>query len=308
MHLDRRALLVGGTALGLSACVRHSPVKTEIAPPPHAALAALEAQSGGRLGVFIRDIALRRSAGHRFEERFGMCSTFKLSLAAMVFRLSEQGKLKLDEVLPYTKADLLPTSPVTTEKLAQGGMTVEELARATQMTSDNAAANLLLRRIGGPAAVTAFWRSLGDNVSRLDRYETEMNLVPPGEVRDTTSPMAIAGSMAQFLTGDVLSAEHREKLIGWMAETQTGLKRIRGGLPPRWRQGDKTGTGLHESFADKYNDLAIFWPRAGTPVIVTCFYEGPGHFDRMRDEDQAVLAEVGRIAAAQAAEWHGGLD
>lgn len=306
MQIDRRTLLAGSAALTISGCAPKVPLAAAVTANP--AIAALEAKAGGRLGAFVLDTASGKMTGHRVDELFGMCSTFKLSLCAALFQMAEQGKLRLDEVLPYAKADLLPVSPVTTENLPKGGMTIEALARATQLTSDNAAANILMRRIGGPGAVTAFWRSLGDTVSRLDRFETQLNLVPQGELRDTTSPKAMALSIAKFLAGDVLLPEHREKLIGWMAETQTGMKRIRGGLPKQWRQGDKTGTGIHESFANKYNDIAIFWPPARLPVIVTCFYEGPGHFENIRDEDQSVLTEIGRIAAAQAVEWHGGLD
>jgi beta-lactamase class A len=156
--------------------------------------------------------------------------------------------------------------------------------------------------------MTAYWRSLGDTISRADRYEPEMNFVPEGEVRDTTSPQAMARSMAQFLTTDALPSASREKLLGWMAETKTGTKRIRAGLPQSWRQGDKTGTGSSKKYNSKYNDIAIFWPPARTPVIVTAYYEADGRYTEMRDQDQAVLAEVGRIAAATAVEWAGGLD
>lgn len=306
MILDRRGLFVGTTALAVTAC---APKVAGLAPSfLNPELATLEKLSGGRLGVAIFDTASEKLSGNRIDERFGICSTFKLSLAATIFKMAEQDLVTLDEFLAYSKADLLPVSPVTTENLSKGGMTIEALAKATQITSDNAAANILMRRIGGPQAVTAFWRSIGDNVSRLDRYETEMNLVPDGEVRDTTSPKAIALSMAKFLNSDILLPQHKAKLIGWMEETQTGLKRIRGGLPRSWRQGDKTGTATHKSFTNKYNDVAIFWPPARPPVIVTCFYEGPIYFDGIRDVDQAVLVEVGRIAAAQAVEWHGGLD
>ncbi len=306
MQIGRRDILVGGAAFMVAGCA----AKTPAAYPDQAqlAFASLEAKSGGRLGAYILDTASGNSAGFRADERFGMCSTFKLSLAAAILQMSERGMVELDTFLPYTQADLMSVSPVTAANLSKGGMTVEALARATQITSDNAAANILLKHIGGPPALTAFWRSLGDNVSRLDRYEGEMNLVPEGEIRDTTSPKAIAQSMVKFLTTDVLSPESREKLLAWMAETQTGLKRIRAGLPERWRAGDKTGTGIHKSYSNKYNDLAIFWPPSRPPVIVSCFYEGPVYFDDMRDADQAVLAQVGRIAAAQAVEWHGGLD
>ncbi len=310
MIFDRRRVLVSGAAFAMTSAVAGCAPKSAIVPQniSNDSLAKLEANSGGRLGAYIFDTASGKSAGRRIDERFGMCSTFKLSLAAAILKLSEQGKLRLDDFLPYTKTDLMSVSPVTTENLAKGGMTVEALAKATQITSDNAAANILMKHIGGPTAVTAFWRSLGDNVSRIDRYEPQMNLVSSGEIRDTTSPGAIARSAAKFLTTDTLTIASREKLIGWMAETQTGVKRLRAGLPESWRQGDKTGTGIHESYTNKYNDIAIFWPPARPPVIVSCFYEGPVFFDDMRDVDLAVLAEVGRIAAAQVEEWHRGLD
>jgi beta-lactamase class A len=306
MILRRRDILIGGAALIAGGCAVQNPL--DYSDHSALALSALEAKSGGRLGVYIFDTESGNSIGHRIDQRFAMCSTFKLSLAAAVLQMAEKGKAELTTVIPYTKADLVPNSPVTTENLITGGMTLEALAKATQMTSDNTAANLLMRHIGGPAAMTAFWRSLGDTVSRADRYEPEMNFVPAGEVRDTTSPQAIARSMAKFLTTDLLSAPSQEKLLSWMADTKTGTKRIRAGLPQSWRQGDKTGTGSSKHYNSKYNDIAIFWPPGRPPVIVTAFFEADGRYDDMRDADQAVLAEVGRIAAAQAVEWHGGLD
>ncbi len=307
-HSDfsRRAVIAGAGLLALSACSAQK--KINQVSLLESKIAQLEKQAGGRLGAFILDTATGRSIAHRADERFGMCSTFKLSLAAAILQMADAGKLQLDTILPYSKADLVSNSSVTTQNVASGGMAIEALAKAVQLTSDNAAANILMKHIGGPATLTAFWRSLGDNISRADRYETELNLVPAGEVRDTTSPQAIARSTAKFLTSDTLLPASREKLIGWMAETKTGAKRIRAGLPPLWRQGDKTGTGTHESYGNKYNDIAIFWPPVRPPVIVTCFYEGPVFSKEIRDVDQAVLAEVGRIAAAQSAEWAGGFD
>lgn len=297
MEINRRTLLASGSAaLMLAGCKAAEVAKPEFRAS--AELAELEKKTGGKLSAFILDTGSGQAVGHRIDERFGMCSTFKLPLGATVLKLAEQGKVKLNEMLPYTKDDLLPNSPVTTENLAKGGMTVEALARATHVTSDNAAANVLMKHIGGPEMVTAFWRSLGDNVSRLDRYETDMNMVPTGEVRDTTSAQAMARGMEKFLFGDVLSEESRKKLIAWMVHTETGKKRIRAGLPPEWRAGDKTGTAANKAFANKYNDVAIAWPAGKPPLIITAFYEADGFYDEMRDKDQAVLAEVGRIAAA----------
>jgi beta-lactamase class A len=307
MMIDRRNILAGGAALIAAGCAVKVPAAQQSSS--RKALAALEAGSGGRLGVYILDTSSGKSTSYRPDERFGMCSTFKLALAAIILLRGANGSLNLQTVLPYTKTDLMPNSPVTSDNVAAGGMSVIALAEATQKTSDNTAANLLMRHLGGPAALTAIFRNWRDDVTRFDRYEPEMNNVPPGEVRDTTSPRAFAQTMAKLLTGDeILPAAQRETLIGWMIDTETGVKRIRAGLPSSWKSGDKTGTGWSANYNNKTNDVAIFWPPSRPPVIVTAYFEADGSYQDIRDVDQAVLASVGRIAAAQAVEWHGGLD
>ena len=262
------------------------------------ALLALEARHGGRLGVCILDVRSRRVTGHRLDERFAMCSTFKLPLAAVVLREADRGRLLLSEVLPYTQKDMLSYAPVTGEHLKDGGMTVGALAEAAQVTSDNVAANLLLTRLGGPAAFTARLREMGDRHTRLDRMEPALNVVPPGDERDTTTPRGMADTLAAVATGDLLKPASRELLIEWMVKTRTGDKRIRAGLPKDWRAGDKTGTITGDETADKYNDVAIAFPPGRGALVVAAFYDTGKHFRDIRDEDQAVLAEVGRLAAA----------
>ncbi len=265
----------------------------------HAPLAALEKKVGGRLGVAFLNTGNGSIVGHRLHERFGMCSTFKLALAAEVLRKIDQGTLKSDQWVTYGKADILSHAPVAKEHLARGGMTVLAMAEAIQTTSDNTAANALLKLIGGPAAFTQLLRAGGDNVTRVDRMEPEMNRVGPGEVRDTTTPHAAALTAQRQLVGGWLKPESNRLLISWMEATETGTKRLRAGFPPGWRAGDKTGTGMSKGMADKYNDLAIVWPPGKPPILITAYYETPtNHGGKIRDEDQAVLAEVGRIATA----------
>lgn len=307
MDMDRRTILAGGAALTLTACapaLRDGPdimVNTEMSD--------LESKVGGRLGAFVLDTASGRMSGHRYGEMFAMCSTFKLALAGAVLHLADSGRLNPVAELRYTQTDMVPHAPVTGPNLPKGAMRIIDLAEATQKTSDNVAANLLIRHMGGPAAVTALIRSWGDGITRLDRYETEMNNVPPGEERDTTTPRAFARTMAGLLTTDrILSHASRELLIRWMVDTNTGSRRIRAGLPPAWVGGDKTGTANSPNYNNKTNDVAIFWPSARMPVIVTAYYESDGKYAETRDQDQAVLAQVGQIAAAQAVEWHGGSD
>lgn len=175
-------------------------------------------------------------------------------------------------------------------------MTVAALAEAAQVKGDNTAANLLLPFVGGPAGFTAILRSLGDTRTRLDRIEPEVNLGSPGELRDTTTPAAMAHLMETLLVGDALSPTSRERMIAWMIETRTGLGRIRAGLPAHWQAGDKTGSGIAPVMVNKYNDIAIAWPADGSPIIITAYFEASAHFDDLRDEDEAVLAGVGSIA------------
>jgi beta-lactamase class A len=298
---DRRTFMsyafAGALALPvLTACAAPVP-KAPARKAPTDELIALEAKSQGRLGVGILDTATGELVGNRLDERFAMCSTFKLPLAAEVLRDVDVGKRKLDQFIAFSKADMVSHAPVTGANLAAGGMTIGDLAKATQITSDNPAANLIIRELGGPLAVTQRFRLAGDPITRIDRYEPMMNFVVADDPRDTTSPAAMAGLIARYLTTDYLSKPSKDLLIGWMIETRTGAKRLRAGLPEEWKAGDKTGTGMADGMLDKYNDVAIFWPPGRAPIIVAAYYETAFAYGDTRDAFQAVLAEAGRIAA-----------
>lgn len=288
----RRALLAALAAAAVA------PLEARRQDAAEAALAAAEKAVGGRLGVGILDTGSGRIVGQRLDERFAMCSTFKLALAAMVLREADAGRLSLDERIVYTKADLQSYAPITSQHLADGHMTVAALAEAAQTTSDNTAANLLLRRLGGPARFTASVRQAGDAVTRLDRFEPTLNLVVPGDDRDTTTPRAMATLVAKYLTTDYLSAASRERLIGWMVATTTGQKRIRAGFPADWRAGDKTGTAQADEMTDKVNDIAIAFPPGRAPLVVTAYFDSVRKTGATQPGDEAALAAAGRVAAA----------
>jgi beta-lactamase class A len=292
----RRLLIAGSGAIALAAGVTARPVCAAVAAESQG-FAELERNAGGRLGVTALDTGSGQAISHRGDERFGFCSTFKLLLAAIVLREADQGRLTLDTRVRYSAADMVPYAPVTERHLDQGYMTIGALAEAAQVTSDNVAANLLLGVIGGPAGFTALLRAAGDDTTRLDRLEPTLNVVPPGELRDTTTPMAMSRTVARLLTSDYLSAASRSTLIDWMVSTRTGLRRLRAGLPADWRAGDKTGTGMSEGMANKYNDVAIVFPPHLQPLVVSAFYESPTRSGSVGTEDEAVLAAVGRIVA-----------
>jgi beta-lactamase class A len=250
-----------------------------------------------RLGVCVLDTATGEATGNRMEEHFAMCSTFKLALVAACLREADQGRLDLAQVLTYSEKDLLPWAPVTRENLASGGMSIGALAQAAQELSDGVAANLLIKRLGGPATVTAKFREMGDTVTRLDRYEPDLGLVLSADLRDTTSPLAMAHLVRRITTGDLLTTSSRERLLQWMQSTDTGHNRLRAGLPAEWRSGDKTGTGRTEGTTNKCNDVAITFPPGRPPIIIAAYFDSGEYTPQIERRHEAVLADVGRIAA-----------
>lgn len=270
-----------------------------------ARLIAMEAMlDGGRLGVCAIDTGSGARIMHRGEERFAMASTFKWLLAAAGLKNVDTGAMPLDQRVLYSEADLLDYAPVTKAHLAEGGMTVEQLLEAIVTISDNTATNLLLQSVMGPEGLTQFLRANGDGVTRLDRTEPTLNENARDDPRDTTTPVAMAQTMQHILVGgdglaggDVLTAASRERLIGWMEKSTTGLKRLRAGFPG-WRAGDKTGKGANGAT----NDCAIVWPPATAgkksgprkPIVIASYMSegvaGP-------ETREAVHAAIGGLIA-----------
>jgi beta-lactamase class A len=252
--------------------------------------ADIEAREGGRLGVFVRDTGTGATIEHRSDERFPMCSTFKLLTAAAALKRVDEGAERLDRKIAYGPSDLLEYAPIAKAHVAEGGMTVADLCAAAIDWSDNTAGNLVLESVGGPAGFTQFARSLGDEVTRLDRNEPTLNESLPGDERDTTSPRAMAGTMQKVLVGDALSDASRSQLQMWLIGDKVGDKRLRAGLPPSWRIGDKTGTGDRGST----NAVAIIWPPGRAPLIATVYYTGSS---ASVDARNAVHKEIGALIA-----------
>jgi beta-lactamase class A len=250
----------------------------------------MERGLGGRVGLSVLDTGSGKTLSWRGNDRFAMCSSFKWLLAALILSRADQGKLNLAEPIPFTAAALLPHSPVTAAHLKEGAMSIEALCAAAVEESDNGATDLLLKRIGGPAQVTSYARSLGDRMTRLDRNEPRLNDNLPGDPRDTTTPNAMIKSMKTVWLGDVLQSTSREKLLGWLRKSQTGLNRLRAGLPPAWKEGDKTGTGDRGAAVDD----AIIWPPGRSPILAAAYLS-----DSKKPVEvlEAAFAEIGRRIA-----------
>ena len=268
-----------------------SPVPTT--PPPldlTVALADVEARHGVRLGLHALDTAQGRTVSHRADERFAFCSTVKPLAAAAV--LASRGVGGLDEAVPVTADDLVTYSPVAETRVGVG-MTWRELGDAAVRYSDNTAGNLLLRGAGGPEGLTAWLRGVGDDVTRSDRWEPDLNAFTPGDERDTSTPRALAGTYGALVVGEVLAPPERDVLTDWLVRNTTGDALVRAAARPGWTVGDKTGSGAHGT----RNDVAVVWPGAlgtpdGTPVLLAICTDRP---DPDADTDDAPLAEAAGI-------------
>lgn len=273
--LTRRNALVYALALG--ACQQNenrAPVEPndDRAMFFHGRISQLEQRIGGRIGVSALNTGDGFTLGKRADERFAMCSMFKWLLAAQVLHIDMRTPGFRSREVRFTPADLegLGHTPVTRANVVRGRMTMEELAHAAVVQSDNGAANLIMAAAGGPEGLTQFLRANGDSVTRLDRLEPALNENLPGDERDTTTPNAMARTMRHFLlTDEVLNAASRETLTNWLIECQTGLDRLRGGFPADWRAGDKTGTS--DDTHNATTDVAIAWPPSRAPIIVASF-------------------------------------
>jgi len=253
---------------------------------------AIEASVAGRLGVAVLDTATGALEGYRLDERFAMCSTFKFLAVAMVLARVDAGQQRLDERIVVTRASLIDWSPVTGKHVGQP-MSVADLCEAAITLSDNAAANLLLASAGGPAAVTAFARRIGDDVTRLDRTEPTLNEGTPGDPRDTSTPRAMARTLQTVLLGNALSPASRARLVAWMTATATGVERLRAGLPVDWRLAHKTGTGR----LGTTNDIGVLWPPRRAPLVVVSYLTECAAPAAARE---AALARVARSVAGGA--------
>ncbi|MDI2130702.1 class A beta-lactamase [Yinghuangia seranimata] len=293
--VGRRALLALGAGAALSgAAGAFSGAEAAVSAEAGLArrMADLERQHDARIGAYAWNTATGAVAAYRAGEAFPLCSVCKVPVVGAVLRdLDRDGRFLATRVA-YTPQDATSAgyAPITgrADNLAHG-MTVAELCAAAIMYSDNCAANLLLHALGGPAAVTAFCRSVGDPATRLDRCEPALNSAEPGRITDTTTPRAIARTCARLLLGDELRPANRRLLTRWMLGNTTGDRRIRAGLPTAWSVADKTGTGGYGAT----NDVAVAWTPNGTPVVMAVLTTKPRDPQAAADED----------LVAQAAAW-----
>ncbi|MEV0851601.1 class A beta-lactamase [Nocardia fluminea] len=288
------AVALAISAVTLTACASND---ADSAPSTSATVAAtapfadMEAKYGARLGLSVIDTGTAATANYRESERFPMASTFKGLACGALLQAHPLSTGYFDQVIRYTAADIVVNSPET-EKHIDTGMTVTALCDAAITLSDNTAGNMLLRLLGGPAGFTAFLRTLGDTVSRLDRWEPELNTAIPGDERDTTTAAALVANYRALVVGTALQEPERAQLATWLKASKTGAKRIKAGLPTDWIVGDKTGTPAYGSALD----VAVAWPPNRAPLVLAVLTTKP---DQNAEPSNDLVAEATKAAVAQ---------
>lgn len=308
--VSRRAVLTGLAALPLVGCTTGTnaaspkpaePASSDPAPsasessvPPTAdprvarELRVLERKFDARLGVYALDTGSGRTVTHRPDERFAYASTCKALLAGAV--LDKNSLRQMDRLVRYGRDDLISASPIT-EQHVDTGLTLRELCDAAVRYSDNTAANLLFHELGSPGALQAALRSLGDNVTRCDRYEAALSEATPGDLRDTSTPRALATGLRAYVLGSTLPADKRAVLTDLLRRNTTGDHTIRAGTPDGWQVGDKTGTGGYGT----RNDIAIIWPPGAAPIALAVLSRRDA---KDSERDDALIAGAAKVALA----------
>lgn len=248
-----------------------------------------EKQLDARVGLAVLDTGTGARWLYRARERFPMASTFKVLACGALLARSDVGSEDRSRRVPITRSDLVTYSPVTEGWVGQE-VTLDALCAATLRTSDNTAANKVLEALGGPAAVTAFLRAIGDPATRLDRWETELNEAAPGDERDTTTPAAMVNSLRALLLGDALSPSAQKTLTAWLVDNEVGGPLLRAGIPADWRIGDRTGAGGHGT----RGVVAIIWPPDRAPLIAAVYITQTEASMAQRNE---AIASIGKALA-----------
>lgn len=282
------AILLGIAMMIAGVCARAAPAADDAIL---AKAREIEGRLGARVGLVIQDTGDGRSWRYRADERFPMMSTFKALACGALLHRADEGGGDLEKTVLVAQADLVPYAPVSKAWVGRR-VALGDLCAATMRTSDNVAANKILESIGGPGAVTAFARGLGDRTTRLDRYEPGLNEGTPGDARDTTSPAAMADTLRALVLGDVLSASSKARLTGWLVGNEVGGPLLRAGIPRAWRTGDRTGAGGHGS----RGVIAVMWPPAHAPIVAAIYITGT---DASMEDRNAAIAGLGAALAAE---------
>jgi beta-lactamase class A len=241
-----------------------------------------------------------------------MQSVFKLPLALTVLHLMDTGELlpsqlgesiskKLDRTVRFLPEDRIPHaySPLQDRySEANVDVSLRELIELIAGQSDNAASDVLLRIIGGPAVVQGYVRSLGITGFQLQDGEQGLHRDPTAQYRNWIEPAAAVQLLERLITNPPLSSEANDFLLQTLAASTTGPNRLRAGLPTGTVLAHKTGTsGEHDGKAEATNDIGLITLPDGRRLAVAVFVTDARASEATRD---SVIARIGRAAYDEA--------
>ncbi|WP_435249650.1 class A beta-lactamase [Vibrio sp. nBUS_14] len=224
----------------------------------------VESRVSARIGVAVYDTATNEMWSYKGDERFPMMSTFKTLACANLLYDSENEGLDLESKARVESNKLIAWSPITKEFVGKD-ISLKDACTATMEMSDNTAANIVLAGIDGPNGLTEFLRSTGDNKTRLNHIEPDLNHARPGDVRDTTTPNTMVKTLNDLVYGNVLSEASKAQLKTWMKDNKVSDGMIRSILPDGWNIADRSGAGAYGSRAI----TAIVWSETRAPLIIS---------------------------------------
>lgn len=254
------------------------------------AISGVESELKAQVGFYMHNYQSKEGIEHNADARFPLNSTFKLFACAALLSRVDSGQSRLTDSVDLNGVEVVPWSPLVSHSINSGqlSVTLDGLCRMMLSVSDNTAANLVLMEIGGPRGFTEYMRTIGDSVTRLDRWEPSLNEGAPNDPRDTTSPRAIASSLTKVLLGDSLSDSSRKVLKSWLSGHQVADNLFRASLPDSWSIEDRTGAGQHGT----RSIVAIIYPPKREPIVATLF---------MRDTEADISERdmsIARVGAA----------
>jgi beta-lactamase class A len=234
-----------------------------------------------------------------------MQSVFKFPLTVTTLHFVEQGKLSLDQPVRFLKSDrFLPQtySPLQ-EKYpnAEVDVPLRELLRLAVALSDNVAADIVLRVIGGPAVVDGYIRSIGVNGFHMEDGEHDLHRAVADQYRNWLEPAGAVQLLRRISDNSPLTPEYTQILLGWLKDSPTGAHRIKGELPPETIVMHKTGTsGTESGITHATNDIRLITLPDGRRLAIAIFITDSRADEATRDAVIARIAKSAHDASIQA--------
>jgi beta-lactamase class A len=312
----------------------------DVRPQPSAdllnAVQALGSRFQGQAGISVRDIDEGWVVAWEGDRPRPQQSVSKLWVAIAVMDAVDRGRLSLADPVTITRSDLTVFHQPIRARVGKDGYetTIGELLRGAMTRSDNTCNDVLLWRVGGPAAINRLLHDKGIVGVKFGPGERQLQARTAGlewrpewaggwgflqaraamtfEARDKAlrrylaapldgaSADGVALGLSLLAQGRLLSARSTAALLTLMRSSKTGPLRLKSGLRPGWTLAHKTGTGQDlGNLSTGYNDVGLLVAPNGHRYAVAVMIAStrqpiPSRMRLMGDVTRAVVAAAGR--------------